>query len=115
MLLLFVLQKVEHQSDVARLQILLEIGGIYIDDDILFLKSFDELRNHQTVLAEENYDALGNGVILHKILHKNPPQNPGFFIDGFKNTKTSMILDGVIVPALYFGPCGDSFRQQLQL
>ena len=61
---LYYLQQVEHQSDVARLQILLEIGGIYIDDDVLFLKSFDELRVHQTVLAEENYDALGNGIIL---------------------------------------------------
>ena len=29
---------VEHQSDVARLQILLEFGGIYLDDDVLILK-----------------------------------------------------------------------------
>lgn len=29
---------VEHQSDVARLQILLEFGGIYLDDDVVILK-----------------------------------------------------------------------------
>jgi len=29
---------VEHQSDVARLQILLEFGGIYLDDDVVMLK-----------------------------------------------------------------------------
>ena len=30
---------VEHQSDVARLQILLEFGGIYLDDDVIILKA----------------------------------------------------------------------------
>ena len=54
----------EHQSDVARLQILLEVGGIYIDDDVYILKSLNELRVHEMVLGEENYDALANSVIL---------------------------------------------------
>ncbi|XP_002122051.2 uncharacterized protein LOC100184557 [Ciona intestinalis] len=57
-------QKVEHQSDVARLEILLETGGIYMDDDVVVLKSLDSLRNNEMVLGEENYDALANSIIM---------------------------------------------------
>ena len=32
------LDRVEHMSDIARLEILMEVGGIYVDDDLLFLK-----------------------------------------------------------------------------
>jgi hypothetical protein len=32
------IEKVEHLSDVARLEILIEVGGIYGDDDLVFLK-----------------------------------------------------------------------------
>lgn len=32
------LKTIEHKSDVARLQILLQVGGIYADDDLIFLK-----------------------------------------------------------------------------
>ena len=49
----------EHQSDVARLQTLLEVGGIYMDDDMIILKPLHELMNNSIVLGEENYDALG--------------------------------------------------------
>uniref|UniRef100_H2Y704 Alpha-1,4-N-acetylglucosaminyltransferase n=1 Tax=Ciona savignyi TaxID=51511 RepID=H2Y704_CIOSA len=57
-------KKVEHQSDVARLEILLEVGGIYMDDDVVVLKSLDSLRMEEMVLGEENYDALANSVIM---------------------------------------------------
>ena len=53
------LTSVEHQSDITRLHILLKFGGIYLDDDVLVLKSLDDLRSNQIVLGEENYDALG--------------------------------------------------------
>nr|XP_039252113.1 uncharacterized protein LOC120329532 [Styela clava] len=56
--------RVEHQSDVARLQILLEVGGIYMDDDMIILKSLNPLRNNSMVLGEENYDALANSMVL---------------------------------------------------
>lgn len=58
------MQVVEHQSDVARLQILLEYGGIYVDTDYLFFKSLDELREQPTVLAAETESNLVNGIIL---------------------------------------------------
>ena len=44
----------------VRLHVLLEIGGIYVDDDVITLRSLDELRRtNDFVLGEENYDALG--------------------------------------------------------
>lgn len=43
----------------ARLQVLLEVGGIYMDDDVLLLKPLDPLMNNSIVLGEETYDALG--------------------------------------------------------
>ena len=55
---------VEHKSDVARLVILLEVGGIYMDDDIILLKPMDPLMENEMVLGEENYDALANSIIL---------------------------------------------------
>ncbi|CBY20775.1 unnamed protein product [Oikopleura dioica] len=60
------LTSVEHQSDITRLHILLKFGGIYLDDDVLILKSLDEFRSKEIVLGEENYDALANSIILAK-------------------------------------------------
>ena len=54
----------EHRSDVARLEILLEVGGIYMDDDVIVLRSLNDLRKNKMVLGEENSDALANSVIL---------------------------------------------------
>ena len=54
----------EHRSDVARLGILFEHGGIYLDLDMIALKSWDPLLHYNTTLgAETDYD-LGNGVII---------------------------------------------------
>ena len=57
-------EKIEHKSDVARLQILMEHGGIYLDDDVLILKPLTDLLENEMVLGEENYDALANTIIL---------------------------------------------------
>jgi hypothetical protein len=53
-----------HKADVLRLQILLESGGIYLDMDILCLRSFRELQHWDVVLAEEYGVGLCNAVIL---------------------------------------------------
>ena len=34
-----------HKSDVLRLQILIEYGGVYVDTDTIFVKSFTPLRS----------------------------------------------------------------------
>ena len=44
---------VEHQSDVARLQILLEYGGIYLDDDVIILKVMISKRHWRRSLVEK--------------------------------------------------------------
>ncbi len=56
-----------HRADVVRLQVLLESGGIYVDSDVLSLRSFEPLRNHPCVLGEQGIDGsegLCNAVIL---------------------------------------------------
>ena len=56
-----------HQADVARLNILIEHGGIYLDLDILCVKSFAPLLHHSFVLGQEGQEensGLGNAVIL---------------------------------------------------
>jgi hypothetical protein len=44
-------KRVEHQADILRLQILQEFGGIYLDTDIISLKSIDHLLNETTVMG----------------------------------------------------------------
>jgi len=43
-----------HKSDVIRLQVLLEYGGVYADTDTIFIKSFDTLLHHRLVLGQQN-------------------------------------------------------------
>ncbi|XP_076801647.1 uncharacterized protein LOC143446067 isoform X2 [Clavelina lepadiformis] len=58
------LQIVEHRADVARLQISLEVGGIYLDTDSIVLRSVDSLRMDEMTLSESNVDSLANGIIF---------------------------------------------------
>jgi len=56
---------VEHQSDVARLYVLLRYGGIYLDDDVILLKSLNRLIDeNEFIIGEENYDALANSILM---------------------------------------------------
>lgn len=66
------------------MQILLEVGGIYVDDDIIILKSLDPLRNETMVLGEENYDALGMFGLLGSFIAK-----PAFFYFFYFSTFTA--------------------------
>ena len=66
-------QHIEHQSDLARVKILFEEGGIYLDTDVLPLKSADEIifdpTTKATVLAQQNprYDhVVSNAMIMSK-------------------------------------------------
>lgn len=42
-----------HKSDVLRLQILIEYGGIYVDTDTIFVKPFTSLLNNKFVLGQQ--------------------------------------------------------------
>ncbi|HEY1351556.1 MAG TPA: glycosyltransferase [Ktedonobacteraceae bacterium] len=57
----------EHQADVARLQILYEYGGIYLDIDVICVKPLTPLLASACVLGEQGVDGgrgLCNAVIL---------------------------------------------------
>lgn len=57
----------EHQADVARLLILHEHGGIYLDIDVICVRPFTPLLAHSCVLGEQSADGdrgLCNAVIL---------------------------------------------------
>lgn len=47
-----------HKSDVLRLQILLEIGGVYVDTDTIFIKPFKELLNNKVVLGQQGVEGV---------------------------------------------------------
>lgn len=59
-----------HRSDVARIDIVRKYGGIYLDFDVVILKSFDPLRIYQCVMGIETgarpdtNGILNSGVIL---------------------------------------------------
>lgn len=58
---------VAHRSDVVRLTKLAEVGGIYLDADVLVQRSFDDLLNESTVLGIEGVGSgprMSNAVIL---------------------------------------------------
>lgn len=59
------LTEIVHQSDVARLQILLQVGGIYLDTDTLVLQSLNPLRKEKkVVMGLFDKDLLANAAIL---------------------------------------------------
>jgi SAM-dependent methyltransferase len=61
------LRHVAHQSDVVRLQKLIEHGGIYLDADVFVHRSFDDLLENSTILGQEGEGGqygMANAVIL---------------------------------------------------
>ncbi|XP_014673096.1 PREDICTED: uncharacterized protein LOC106813474 [Priapulus caudatus] len=56
---------VQHASDVARLQILMQLGGIYLDNDVFVCRSFDEFRHYTFTVGWPTKDALiGNQILI---------------------------------------------------
>jgi len=61
-----------HRSDFVRMQVLMQMGGIYLDTDAFALASLDELRTHAFVMSFDNIinpikdspKRLNNGVML---------------------------------------------------
>lgn len=53
-----------HQSDIIRMNILKSTGGIYLDTDVLVLRSFDELRRSELTMGLQTLSKMCNGVIL---------------------------------------------------
>ncbi|XP_041360399.1 uncharacterized protein LOC121376553 [Gigantopelta aegis] len=55
---------VQHKSDIARIELLTEYGGVYLDNDQLVLKSLDSFRNYSFVMGHENSNNLGNSLLI---------------------------------------------------
>ena len=56
-----------HKSDVIRLQVLLEQGGIYADTDTIFVKPFNDILNNKFVMGQQGIngcEGLCSAVIL---------------------------------------------------
>jgi len=56
----------EHSTDLARIDILINYGGIYLDSDILVLKSFDPLLRHNYVMGRVTPDQINSGIVLSR-------------------------------------------------
>ena len=54
----------EHQADIIKLQKLLKYGGIYLDFDVIVVKSFDPLRCYSATLGLETDDRLCASIII---------------------------------------------------
>ena len=55
-----------HQGDIAKLEILMKYGGIYLDYDVIVLNSFDPLRVFDLVAGKEKTEEMNAGILLAK-------------------------------------------------
>ncbi|XP_070534419.1 uncharacterized protein [Ptychodera flava] len=54
----------QHSADVARLQILMERGGVYLDTDVFVVAPLEPLRYYDYVVGRPESKVLNNGVII---------------------------------------------------
>lgn len=59
-----IIKFVQHKSDIVRLKILKEYGGIYVDTDQYFLRSEDEFRNTKCTMGMAHDKAMGSALIF---------------------------------------------------
>lgn len=57
------LRKYAFVSDVSRLHALYEQGGIYLDTDMMVVRDFDDLLQHQFFIGKERRDLISAGII----------------------------------------------------
>lgn len=74
-----------HKSDVIRLQVLLEYGGIYTDTDTIFIKSFKPLLNNKFVMGQQNVDGC-EGLCPAVILSESNSFFGQLWLAGFKDS-----------------------------
>lgn len=120
------------KSDIARIAILYEFGGVYVDTDVKCLAPFDAFHEKYDFYAglgpiTNHIGQINNGVIgackhhpiLKKYLDLMPEAasdwhvvyrtGPGLFTRAFKEAitqDTSLIETSIILPAGYFSPLG---------
>ncbi|MDO8472072.1 MAG: glycosyltransferase [bacterium] len=77
-----------HKADIIRLQKLIELGGIYLDWDIICAKPFTPLRQFRTVLGEEIYDGHKVGLCNAVILARPQENFTKRWLEGFDPNKS---------------------------
>jgi hypothetical protein len=90
----FPLYYVQYQADVARLEILYEFGGIYLDLDVLVIRNFEELFNDKCGFYICKEGAEGPGVVsglINSFLASKPKNE--FLKIWLDNFKTGLRMD----------------------
>jgi len=72
----------EHQADVARIELLMRYGGIYLDDTQIVTRSMDPLRKLSCTLPYEKPGVLMNGVV---VAEPNAPFLKKWFFQGYQD------------------------------
>ena len=73
-----------HKSDVIRLQVLLEQGGIYADTDTIFVKPFNDILNNKFVMGQQGVNG-GEGLCPAIILSEKDSNFGQQWLAGFKD------------------------------
>lgn len=74
-----------HQSDVIRLQALIETGGIYIDTDSICVKPYTPLLNNEFVLGQQGIDGI-EGLCPAAILSEKNSRFAKEWLSGFSKS-----------------------------
>ena len=74
-----------HKSDVIRLQVLIEYGGIYADTDVIVVKPFTELLNNRFVMGQQNING-SEGLCPATMLSEKGSKFAQSWLLGFKDT-----------------------------
>jgi hypothetical protein len=91
-----------HRADVVRLKKLREHGGVYLDADVIVLRSFDDLLGNSTVLGREGFDDSNAGMANAVILAEPGAPFIGRWLNeyrSFRGTEGYWNEHSVVVPA----------------
>jgi len=53
-----------HRADVAKMELLLRYGGIYLDYDVVVINSLNPLRSYDVTIGQEKTERLNFGVVI---------------------------------------------------
>ncbi|MEK0248788.1 glycosyltransferase [Raoultella sp. BAC10a-01-01] len=80
-------------ADLARMKVLYEHGGIYLDTDMEIIKSFDDLLIHDFFAGKEN-DQMINGAIVGASI------NNAFVLEVYNEVKKSLKTNFIPIPRI---------------
>lgn len=90
-----------HSSDVLRLRILMEFGGIFINNDVVLIESLDKFRRFEMTVGRDDNKYIGNQVLianrksrfLHLWYHSYKSYNSSLLFYNSKKVPTKHILN----------------------